>query len=144
MIGLLGKAIDRVAVRINADPEGLRFLVAGGVNFIFSFGIYPVLMFLPFLRARYLVALAIAQILCVLFSFTTQKLLAFRSHGAIASEFAKFAGFNAVGIIANWAIVPAVVELKILPPVIAQTIFAAIWTFGSFFWHKKVTFMKRG
>ena len=143
MIGIFGRVVDRVAAMIGVDAEKLRYLIVGGANTVFGVGIYPALMFSSaYFHDNYIATLAVSQAVSIVFAFTTYKLLVFRSRGNIAAEFMKFVSFNAAGFAANWAIVPAVVELRIAGPVVAQMTFAAVWVVGAYVWHRAITFSK--
>ena len=141
MKALFDLVTDRIAARLGVDVEKLRYLAVGGVNTSFGVTIYPVLMLSSAtLGANYLVTLAIAQALSIVFSFTTYKILVFRSSGGFVGEFLKFVGFNLAGIAANWAVVPALVEFDVVEPIVAQVAFTILWVVGSYFWHRAVTF----
>ena len=145
MIGALNRLFDTVigaiAARLGVDAEKLRYLAVGGVNTVFGISIFPLLMLASAnLRTNYLLTLAISQAVSILFSFTTYKLLVFRSSGGLVGEFTKFVGFNLTGIAANWAVVPALVEFGGAQPIVAQVGFTILWVIGSYFWHRSVTF----
>lgn len=119
----------------------LRFLIAGAANTAFGLAIYPALLLgVPDLHSRYLLALAIAQGLSLCFAFATYKLGVFRTRGNLAREFGAFSGFYLFNYAANWAALPALVEVGGLSPLIAQLGFTAALIAGSWFWHNRVTF----
>lgn len=121
--------------------RSLRFLVAGGANTAFGLGFYPLLLWtVPWFRIHYLVALGIAQAVCLVFAFCTYKFGVFRTHGNVLREFASFASFYLFNYAANWAALPLLVEVGGVPPIIAQLAFNAVLIVGSYFWHSRVTF----
>ncbi|AZI35459.1 hypothetical protein NT2_09_00510 [Caenibius tardaugens NBRC 16725] len=123
----------------------LRFLVAGGINTVLGLSFYPVLLWaVPLMRAHYMVALGIAQVVCLCFAFTLHKFAVFRTRGHIVREFAHFASFYLFNYAVNWAALPLLVEGAAIPPAIAQTGFTLALIVGSYFWHSRVTFRPRG
>jgi putative flippase GtrA len=122
----------------------LRFLMVGGVNTAFGLAFYPLLLWaVPPLATHYMVALGIAQLVCLCFAFTTYKLAVFRTRGNLLREFGTFASFYLANYAANWAALPLLVELCGVPPIIAQTGFTLVLIVGSWFWHNRVTFRER-
>lgn len=119
----------------------LRFLVAGAVNTAFGICFYPLLIFgFPLFQRHYLVALGLAQVVCLCFAYATHKLGVFRTRGNITREFGAFSGFYLANYAANWALLPLLVEVALIPPVVAQTGFTILTVIGSWFWHTRVTF----
>jgi len=122
----------------------LRFLVAGGLNTAFGLAFYPLLLWsVPWFRMHYMIALGIAQAVCLCFAFTTYKLGVFRARGNILREFAAFSGFYLFNYAANWAALPLLVEVADMSPIIAQLGFTVVLVVGSWFWHNLVTFRER-
>lgn len=123
----------------------LRFLVAGGINTVLGLSFYPALLWaVPLMRAHYMVALGIAQVVCLCFAFTLHKFAVFRTRGHVWREFAHFASFYLFNYAVNWAALPLLVEGAAIPPAIAQTGFTLALIIGSYFWHSRVTFRPRG
>lgn len=123
----------------------LRFLIAGGINTALGLSFYPLLLWaVPWLRVHYMVALGMAQAVCLCFAFTLHKFAVFRTRGHVLREFAHFASFYLFNYAVNWAALPLLVEVAHLPPILAQTGFTLILIIGSYFWHSRVTFKPRG
>lgn len=121
-----------------------RFLIAGGANTGFGLAFYPALLWAePWLRVHYLLALGIAQAVCLCFAFATYRLFVFRSHGPLLAEFARFASFYLANYAINWAVLPMLVEWAGLPPAAAQLGFNVVVIAGSYVWHSRVTFRPR-
>ncbi len=124
-----------------AGERPLRFLVVGGINTALGLTFYPLLLWtFPYFRAHYLIALGIAQAVCLCFAFVTHKFAVFRTRGNVLREFASFSSFYLFNYAANWAALPLLVELGGVAPVIAQFGFTAVLVIGSYFWHSRVTF----
>ena len=119
----------------------LRFALAGAANTAFGLAFYPSLLWtFDYFREHYLIALGIAQAVCLCFAFATYKLGVFRTRGNIVREFVAFSSFYLVNFAANWVALPLLVEFGHISPIIVQTGFSAIIMVGSYFWHSNVTF----
>jgi len=119
----------------------VRFLLAGGLNTLVGLSAYPLLLWIsPWFHAHYLVALAIVQVLCLLFAFSTYKFGVFRTRNNIVSEFWKFSSYYLLNYAANWLALPLLVEVGKIPPIYAQFGFALCVIVGSYFWHSNITF----
>lgn len=128
-----------------AAGRPLRFVLGGAVNTAVGFALYPALLWsVPWLHKHYMVALGIAQVVCLCLAFAIYKLGVFRTQGNILREFAAFSSFYLVNYAANWAALPALVEIGKVPPVVAQLGFNAVVIVGSYFWHSRVTFRSGG
>ena len=124
-----------------AVSRPIRFLAAGALNTAVGLAFYPLLLWsVPAFRTHYLIALGIAQVACLLFAFATYKLGVFRTRGGAGREFALFSSYYMINYAANWAALPALVELGRIPPAIAQIGFTAAAVAGSWLWHSRVTF----
>lgn len=141
MINLASRFMDAVASCIGISAKQLRFLIVGGFNTFAGLSIYPLLLLtLPDMPYRYLVALLFAQIVCLTFAFVAYKLVVFRTRGNIIKEFGKFSSFYIGIYITNWAVLPMLVEGANVRPIIAQTGFTLSMVFLSYFWHDRVSF----
>ena len=125
------------------EGRPLRYLVAAGLNTAFGLAIFPVLLWSShYLHEHYLVALAIAQALGLCFAYATYKFGVFRTRGQYAREFAAFSSFYLINYAANWAALPALVELAGWNPIVAQLFFSLLVIIGSYIWHSRITFKK--
>lgn len=119
----------------------LRFLIAGAANTALGLSFYPLLLWtVPVLHTHYMIALGIAQAVCLCFAYATYKFGVFRTQGNLAREFGMFSGFYLFLYAANWAALPLLVEVGRIAPWIAQLGFNLIVMLGSYFWHSRVTF----
>jgi len=124
-----------------AERRPVRFLIAGAANTALGLALFPLLLWsVPHLRTHYLMALGIAQVVCLAFAFATHKFGVFRTRGNLAREFAVFASFYLVNYAANWVALPLLVEFGGVSPVPAQIGFTLAAIVGSWFWHSRVTF----
>lgn len=119
----------------------VRFLIAGGANTALGLTFFPALVWsLPWFRTHYLVALAISQVVCLLFAFATHKLGVFRTRGRWLREFGVFASYYLFNYAANWAALPLLVDVAGAPLIPAQLGITLVLIVGSWFWHSRVTF----
>lgn len=126
---------------VDRHQTKIRFLLAGALNTAIGLAIYPALYFLlAWLQLHYLTILTISQLLCVVFSFLTNKFMVFRTSGNYLREFGRFATFHLSYFLVNLAALPVLVEFAGMNPVWAQTLFAMLVIFTSYFWHSRITF----
>ncbi len=119
----------------------IRFLLAGALNTAIGLTTYPVLYFFTKpLKLHYLTILVLSQVLCVAFSFLTNKFLVFRTSGNYLRESGGFLTFHVLYFLVNLAALPALVEFAGMNPVLAQTLFAVLVIVTSYFWHSRITF----
>jgi putative flippase GtrA len=122
----------------------LRFIMVGGFNTLFGLAAYPVLFFvLKPLHLHYLVVLVLAYCVCIVFSFSTIKLLVFRTKGQQGREFGRFVTFNVLYLLLNLLALPVLVEFLGLSPVWGQMMFATLLVVSSYFWHSHITFSRQ-
>lgn len=121
--------------------RSMRYLMAAAVNTLAGFTVFPALLFVSrHFREHYLVALAIAQVVCLCFAFSTYKLGVFRTRGNLFTEFVRFSSFYLANYVLNWLILPLLVEFGSVDPVVAQSGFVLVIMVTSYFWHGRVTF----
>ncbi|WP_338240451.1 GtrA family protein [Aurantiacibacter hainanensis] len=122
-------------------PRHYRFIAAGAINTGFGLGFYPLLVWsTDYLHRHYLLALGIAQVVCLAFAFAIYKFGVFRTRGRVGREFGAFSTFYLFNYAANWGALPVLVELGGISPVVAQTSFTLLLIAGSWFWHSRITF----
>jgi len=141
MMDLWRRGLDFGLGIANRHQTKVRFLFAGALNTTIGLAVYPILYYFAApLKLHYLIILVISQVLCVSFSFMTNKFLVFRTSGNYLREFGKFLTFHFFYFLANLAALPALVELADMDPVWAQTLFAGLIIVTSYFWHSRFTF----
>jgi putative flippase GtrA len=138
-----GNRLEITRAFVREHETKVRFVLAGALNTVFGLAAYPALYFLlaP-LKLHYLSVLVVSQVICITFSFYTNKHLVFRTSGGYLREYGKFATFHLSYLLVNLAALPALVELAGMKPVWAQTLFAVLVIVTSYFWHSRITFSK--
>jgi putative flippase GtrA len=143
---MIDKAIRRYGGAEFADKHGqkVRFVLAGGLNTIVGLAAYPFLYyFLRPLGLGYLAVLAVSQVLCICFSYLTNKFLVFKTKGNYVREYCKFVLFHLTYFAVNVAVLGLLVEQFALSPVWSQLGFAGLVIITSYLWHSKITFAHR-
>lgn len=142
---IVTSAVAWLGRRLTSGGRPLRFVLAGGVNTLLGLALYPALLLAyPLLRQHYVMALMIAQAVCLAFAFITYKLFVFRTQGMILRELTGFAPYYLVNYGVNIAVLPLIVNHGHIDPIIAQLIFSVVLMIGSYFWHKYISFRSRG
>jgi putative flippase GtrA len=88
----------------------------------------------------YIKALIFSQIICITFSFISNKYFVFKTKGNIKKEYPKFFAFYGIYFVLNLLCLPAMVEVLNMNPMIAQTLFSIAIVVSSYFWHNTITF----
>lgn len=138
---LLRRVRDALLANAKLHQTKVRFLFAGALNTVVGLATFPILFQLAeSLKIHYLLIFVISQILCISFSFFTNKFLVFRTSGNYMKESGRFFTFHLFYFLANLVALPTLVEFGRMDPVWAQTLFALLVIFTSYFWHSHVTF----
>lgn len=128
---------------IHRHEKKLRFLIAGGLNTVIGLSVYPILYyFLEPLGVGYIQVLLLAQIICITFSFISNKYFVFKTKGNIKKEYAKFFMFYGLYLVLNLICLPFLVEAIQISPIISQTFFSIAIIISSYFWHNFITFKR--
>lgn len=123
------------------DKKMMRFLVVGAFNTLVGLSLFPIAYWvLIAYRTHYMVMLVICHGVAVLNSYTTNKLLVFRTQGNCSAEIGKFLLFQMSYLLVTLTVVPVLVEFSHLNPVIVQMSMGILSIMFSFFWYNKVVF----
>ena len=129
--------------------EVLRYLLVGGFNTLFGYGIFALLnwLFTGMGRYSYMYATLLASLIALTVAFLGYKWFVFRTHGNYLAEWIRCLGVYGSTVLISLAGMPILVPLlqrALSHPERASYIAGAIMTgvsiiFG-FFGHKKVSF----
>ena len=123
------------------DTVKVRFIFAGIVNTVFGLSAYPILYYsLAKFDLHYLVILFISQVICITFSYGTNKVFVFKTTGNVVREYIKFSSFYMSYFLVNLVALPFMVEILKMNPIFAQILFTFVVVVSSFFWHSKISF----
>lgn len=138
---LVHKPPSSLQLLIARHEKKLRFLIAGGVNTLVGLSVYPLLyLLLDPLGWGYIKVLLLAQVICITFSFVSNKYFVFKTKGNIHKEYAKFFLFYGLYLALNLLCLPLLVEKMGISPIISQTLFSVAIIVSSYFWHNFFTF----
>jgi putative flippase GtrA len=112
-----GPVLSSGPLRIVA--QWLRFATVGASNTLLSTAVFAALFHLGI---PYLLGSTLAFALGALNSYTLNRRWTFRSRGPRAPELARFVCVQAVGLVANLALLAGLVELAGIPHVFAQVL----------------------
>ena len=120
--------------------EQLLYLVVGGWNTVFGYGVWALLQTLLGDRLHYLVIVLIAWPIAVLNAYLGYRYLVFRSRGSILRELPRFSLVYFVTLIVNLALLP--IALNVLPFNIygVQALLTVIVIICSYVSHKYFSF----
>lgn len=121
-------------------PQKLRFLLVGGFNTVFAYGLFAFLV--VFLQIPYQAALIINYIIGVNVSIFTMRYYVFRSFGNFWREYGKAWGVYITTLILNYVAMYFMVDIYKMDELIAQAIYTVVITFFTYFMHKYVSFAK--
>jgi putative flippase GtrA len=129
---------EKISIR---HGKKIRFLIAGMINTAVGLAVYPILylVFEP-VGMGYIQVLVIAQVVCISFSFVSNKYFVFKTKGNLRKEYLKFFAFHGFYFALNLVCLPILVEAFKINPIVSQTGFAIAVIVTSYFWHNSVTF----
>jgi putative flippase GtrA len=132
--------IERLRARLAPHGEKLRFLVVGGWNAAFSYGMLWILDSLLHDRLHYSLILTLNWVIGVTQNLFTFKLLVFRTRGNWLKEYLRSYVVYAGSFALNLAIVAVIMELWRPRLVIAQLPALVVVVTISYFGHKYFTY----
>ena len=120
--------------------EQLLYLVFGGWNTVFGYGVWALLQYLLGAYLPYLVVLLLAWPPTVLNAYLAYRYIVFRSRGPVLRELPRFSFVYLVTLVVNLALLP--VALRVLPfsIYVIQALFAVVVVVCSYLGHKYYSF----
>ena len=120
--------------------EQVLYLVVGGWNTVFGYGVWAMLQFLLGDRLHYLAIVLIAWPIAVLNAYLGYRYLVFRSRGPILRELPRFSLVYVVTLIVNLALLP--VALRVLPfnIYVVQALLTGVVIVASYVSHRYYSF----
>jgi putative flippase GtrA len=111
------------------------------MNTVVGLAVYPILYVLlePF-DIGYIGILIFSQMICITFSYISNKYFVFKTKGNVKKEYAKFFTFYGIYFLLNLLCLPIMVEILNMNPILAQTVFSIAIIASSYFWHNTITF----
>ena len=120
--------------------EQLLYLVVGGWNTLFGYGVWALMQYLLGGYLHYLVVVLLAWPINVLNAYLGYRYIVFRSRGPVLRELPRFSLVYLVALVANLALLP--VALSVLPfnIYVVQALFAGLVIVCSYLGHKYFSF----
>ena len=120
--------------------EQILYLVVGGWNTVFGYGVWALLQYLLGDHLHYLIIVLISWPIAVLNAYLGYRFIVFRSRGPISRELPRFAVVYAGTLLVNLALLP--IALGVLPfsIYVIQAAFTAIVVVFSYLAHKFFSF----
>lgn len=121
-------------------PQKLRFLLVGGFNTVFSYGLFVLMV--AAIGIPYKIAIAIGYVISTNVSIFTMRYYVFRSKGSLKKEYAKAWGVYLTTMLINYAAMYAMVDLGAVNELLAQGIYTVLITVFTYLMHKYFSFAK--
>jgi putative flippase GtrA len=125
---------------INKHEQKIRYLIIGGWNTIFGYGVFAALYFWLEGLIHYLIILSISYVLSITNAYIGYKLFVFKTRGNILREYFRFYIVYGVSFLFNLASLPLFIEILKLNMYVAQAIVTIITILGSYMLHKNFSF----
>lgn len=124
--------------------QKVRFVMVGGFNTVFGYGLYVGLYALAFstMRFGYLWSLVGSYAISITLAFFLYRRFVFRVSGRVRRDFVAFVSVNALAIGSNLLLLPFLVEVVGVPPLPAQGLTLVCTTLITYFGHRDVSFRR--
>ena len=137
--------------RLRALPRGqlLRYLVVGGWNTLFGYGVFAGLTYVLTDRVpyAYMVANVLSNVIAITVAYLGYKVFVFKTRGNYLREYARFYVVYGAAMALGLVLLPAFVALVglVLPrpalvPYVAQALVIPVTVLSSFVGHKRYSF----
>jgi putative flippase GtrA len=120
--------------------EQLLYLVVGGWNTVFGYGVWALMQYLLGDYLHYLVIVVLAWPIAVLNAYLGYRFIVFRSRGSVLKEFPRFSLVYLATLVVNLALLP--IALSVLPfnIYVIQALFTVVVVVASYLSHKYYSF----
>lgn len=120
--------------------EQLLYLMIGGWNTLFGYGVWALLQTVLGDRVHYLVVVLIAWPIAVLNAYLGYRLVVFRSRGRVRGELPRFLAVYVATLVANLIMLPVALAALPVNVYVAQALFAIVVVICSYLAHKYYSF----
>ena len=120
--------------------EQILYLLVGGWNTVFGYGVWAALQYLLGSHVHYLVVVVIAWPLAVLNAYLGYRFVVFQSHGPVLAELPRFSLVYLATLVANLALLPVALATLPLNIYVIQGLFTGAVVVASYLGHKYYSF----
>lgn len=118
----------------------IAYLIVGGWNTLFGYGVFAFLYFLLSSKVHSAVILVISYVLSITNAFIGYKLFVFKTKGNLVREYLKFYVVYAGAFISNIIMLPVFMNVLRMNAYVSQAIVVMLTVMSSYVFHKKYTF----
>ena len=122
--------------------QEVRYLIAGGWNTLFGYGVYVGLLYLLQPWVHYMVIAVVGNVLAITMAYTTHKLFVFRTKGNVLREYLRFYGVYGVTSVLGLVALPLCVEVLRMSPYMAPLFIMGVTVGLSYLGNKHFSFKK--
>ena len=122
--------------------EQILYLVVGGWNTVFGYGVWAVLQYVLGSHVHYLVVVVLSWPLAVLNAYLGYRFVVFHSQGPLLTELPRFSLVYLAALIANLALLPLALNALPLSIYVIQALFTAAVVVVSYLGHKYYSFRR--
>lgn len=133
---------SQVKLKLIPDKQFIRYLIVGGWNTVFGYGLFALLYFLLSARIHYVIIAIISSVIAITMAYAGYKLIVFRTKGNYLAEYMKFYVVYGFSTILGIMLLPCFVELFKFNIYLAQAIATIACVFISFIGHRNFSFAR--
>jgi putative flippase GtrA len=120
--------------------EQVLYLVVGGWNTVFGYGVWALMQYLLGDYLPYLVVLVLAWPMNVLNAYLGYRYIVFRSRGPVLKELPRFSFVYLVALVVNLALLPVALRMMPFNIYVVQALFLGVVVVCSYLGHKYFSF----
>lgn len=120
--------------------EQLLYLVVGGWNTVFGYGVWALMQYLLGDYLPYLVVLLLAWPIAVLNAYLGYRYIVFRSRGPVLKELPRFSLVYVVTLVVNLALLPVALRVTPFNIYVVQALLTGVVVVCSYLSHKYFSF----
>ncbi len=122
--------------------QRVAFLVVGAVNTLVGYLVFAGFLLTVGKRWHYLVAVACAHVISVLFAFVLYRFVVFRVRGHVLADLWRFETVYLSALAVNFVLLPVLVEIAHLKVLLAQALIVLVTSVMSWVGHKNYSFQR--
>ena len=136
------RASWRERLKTLTSPQFLRFIVVGGFNTLFGYGLFAALQATLGQVMNYLLVTVVSYVIAIFEAFLMQRYVVFRVRSRFFGDLWRFSGVYLVVLAANLLVLPLLHDVLGVPLLIAQAIFTFVSAIATFTINRTFTFRR--